>query len=123
MIVRSVKKNCQVAIFYFTRIVRASRADPSIDSSNCVPDHPDRSSGRFPQRQCWRTLGAELSDRNRFYDRADDEWQPRQHDNPKQWAAGGRPDAEQDYAEFGVGDYDGLTEQVGPQDYHRAGLG
>lgn len=48
MIMRSVKKNCQVAIFYFTRIVRASRADLSIDSSNCVPDHPDRSSGRFP---------------------------------------------------------------------------
>ncbi|UPJ48002.1 hypothetical protein IVB30_33425 [Bradyrhizobium sp. 200] len=46
-----------------------------------------------------------------------------QHDNAKQWAAGGRPDAEQDYAESGIGDYDDLTEQVGPQDYHQAGLG
>ena len=36
-----------------------------------------------------------------------------QHDNQEQWAAGGRRDLEQDQAESGIADLDGLLEQVG----------
>jgi hypothetical protein len=38
------------------------------------------------------------------------------HFNQERWASGGRRDLEQDGAESGIGDQDGLDEQIGPQD-------
>jgi len=45
-----------------------------------------------------------------------------QHDNQERWAAGDRRDAEQDPAESGIGDWDGLLEQVGTQDWQQGAL-
>ncbi|MEY9592264.1 hypothetical protein ABIA06_004555 [Bradyrhizobium yuanmingense] len=45
------------------------------------------------------------------------------HNHSQQrWAAGGRSDLEQDHAESGIGDLDGLLEQVGTQDWQRGGM-
>ncbi len=44
------------------------------------------------------------------------------HHSQEEWAAGGRRDLELDGAEFGIGDIDGLLEQIGPQDW-QAGKG
>jgi hypothetical protein len=38
------------------------------------------------------------------------------------WAVGGRRDLEQDDAESGVGDHDGLLEQIGTQDSRHGGM-
>lgn len=40
----------------------------------------------------------------------------------ERWAAGGRRDLEQDHAESGIGDRDGLLEQVGTQDWQQGAL-
>jgi len=40
----------------------------------------------------------------------------------ERWAAGGRRDLEHDGAESGIGDYDGLLEQVGTQDWQQGGM-
>jgi hypothetical protein len=45
------------------------------------------------------------------------------HPNQERWAAGDRRDLELDAAESGIGDYDGLAEQVGSQDWQQAGMG
>jgi hypothetical protein len=39
------------------------------------------------------------------------------HFNQERWASGGRRDLEQDGAESGIGDQDGLDEQLGRQDW------
>lgn len=39
------------------------------------------------------------------------------HHSQERWAAGGRRDLEQDHAESGIADHDGLLEQVGHQDW------
>jgi hypothetical protein len=39
------------------------------------------------------------------------------------WAAGGRRDLELDGGESGIGDYDGLMEQVGTRDWQQGGQG
>ncbi|MGX1110564.1 MULTISPECIES: hypothetical protein [Bradyrhizobium] len=45
------------------------------------------------------------------------------HDQSQEvWGAGGRRDLERDPAESGIGDRDGLLEQVGTEDYWRGGL-
>jgi hypothetical protein len=45
------------------------------------------------------------------------------HFDQTNWAAGGRRDLELDGAESGIGDYDGLMEQVGTQDWQQGGQG
>jgi hypothetical protein len=40
----------------------------------------------------------------------------------ERWAAGGRRDLEEDHAESGIGDLDGLLEQVGTQDWQQGGM-
>lgn len=42
------------------------------------------------------------------------------HPDQTRWAAGGQRDLEQDPAESGIGDLDGLLEQVGSQDWQQA---
>lgn len=44
-------------------------------------------------------------------------------DDQTAWAAGGRNDLERDAAESGIGDYDGLMEQVGTQDWQHGAQG
>ncbi|MBR1145071.1 hypothetical protein [Bradyrhizobium sp. AUGA SZCCT0431] len=44
------------------------------------------------------------------------------HDNQTVWARGGRRDLEVDPAESGIGDYDGLAEQVGSQDWQQGAM-
>lgn len=44
-------------------------------------------------------------------------------DDQTAWAAGDRADFEQDPAESGIGDYDGLGEQVGSQDWQQGSMG
>jgi hypothetical protein len=43
------------------------------------------------------------------------------HINQERWAAGSRRDLEQDDSESGIGDVDGLLEQVGSQDWQNGG--
>jgi hypothetical protein len=45
------------------------------------------------------------------------------HFDQRRWAAGDRRDLELDDGEAGIGDYDGLAEQVGSQDWQQAGMG
>jgi hypothetical protein len=45
------------------------------------------------------------------------------HVDQTRWAAGSRADLERDPAESGIGDHDGLAEQVGSQDWQQAGMG
>jgi hypothetical protein len=45
------------------------------------------------------------------------------HVNQEGWAAGSRRDLEKDDAESGIGDHDGLLEQVGSQDWQHGGQG
>jgi hypothetical protein len=45
------------------------------------------------------------------------------HFDQTNWSAGGRRDLELDGAESGIGDYDGLMEQVGSQDWQQGGQG
>jgi hypothetical protein len=45
------------------------------------------------------------------------------HSDQEQWAAGGRRDLELDGAESGIGDFDGLHEQVGTQDWQQGSMG
>src|SRR3979409_1677436 len=44
------------------------------------------------------------------------------HPNPARGAAGSRCDLELDPAESGIGDYDGLLEQVGTQDWQQGAI-
>ena len=44
-------------------------------------------------------------------------------DDQTAWAAGGRCDRELDLAESGIGDADGLHEQVGTQDWQQGSMG
>jgi len=44
------------------------------------------------------------------------------HHSQERWAAGGRRDLELDDAETGIGDLDGLLEQVGTQDWQQGAL-
>lgn len=46
-----------------------------------------------------------------------------QHDDQTAWADGGRLELELDGAESGIGDADGLLEQVGSQDWQQGGMG
>jgi hypothetical protein len=41
----------------------------------------------------------------------------------EEWAAGGRRDIEEDLAESGIGDFEGLYEQVGTQDWQQGSFG
>jgi hypothetical protein len=43
-------------------------------------------------------------------------------DDQTAWAAGDRLDIEMDHAESGIGDYDGLAEQVGSQDWQQGAM-
>jgi hypothetical protein len=45
------------------------------------------------------------------------------HVDQTRWAAGDRRDLELDSAESGIGDYDGLAEQIGSQDWQQGGQG
>src|SRR6266481_235386 len=45
------------------------------------------------------------------------------HFNQTKWADGGRRDLELDGAESGIGDHDGLLEQIGPQDWQTGRMG
>jgi hypothetical protein len=45
-----------------------------------------------------------------------------QHDDQERWAEGGRRDQEQDRAESGIADLDGLLEQIGQQDWQAEGM-
>jgi hypothetical protein len=45
-----------------------------------------------------------------------------QHHSQKRWAAGGRRDLEQDHAESGIADRDGLLEQAGSQDWQQGAM-
>jgi hypothetical protein len=45
------------------------------------------------------------------------------HHDQTRWAVGSRSDLEVDGAESGIGDYDGLMEQVGTQDWQQGGQG
>jgi hypothetical protein len=44
------------------------------------------------------------------------------HLDQTRWAAGDRRDLEQDPAESGIGDDDGLAEQVGSQDWQQGAM-
>ena len=44
------------------------------------------------------------------------------HLNQERWAAGGRRDLEQDDGETGIGDQDGLDEQVPFRDWQNVGM-
>ncbi|MGK7057088.1 hypothetical protein AB4853_11480 [Bradyrhizobium sp. 1050_B9_N1_2] len=44
------------------------------------------------------------------------------HHSQERWAAGGRRDLELDHAESGIGDLDGLLEQVGTQDWQQGAM-
>jgi hypothetical protein len=46
-----------------------------------------------------------------------------QHIDQTRWAGGDRRDLELDAAESGIGDYEGLLEQVGSQDWQNGGQG
>ncbi|OSJ16832.1 hypothetical protein BST63_10600 [Bradyrhizobium canariense] len=41
------------------------------------------------------------------------------HHSQERWASGGRRDLEQDHAESGIADHDGLLEQIGTQDWQQ----
>jgi len=45
-----------------------------------------------------------------------------QHDNQERWAGGDRRDREVDGGESGIGDLDGLLEQIGSQDWQPRGM-
>jgi len=45
------------------------------------------------------------------------------HFDQTRWADGGRRDLELDGAESGIGDLDGLLEQIGSQDWQHGGQG
>jgi hypothetical protein len=45
------------------------------------------------------------------------------HHSQERWAAGGRRDLEEDLAESGIADFEGLYEQVGTQDWAQGGMG
>jgi hypothetical protein len=77
------------------------------------------------QEKSWRAMGA--ADLDAELDTADEEpalgsLDPDHHPNQERWAAGDRRDLEKDDTESGIGDIDGLLEQVGPQDW-QAGKG
>jgi hypothetical protein len=77
------------------------------------------------QEKSWRAMGA--ADLDAELDTADDEpalgsLDHDHHPNQEQWAAGDRRDLEEDGAESGIGDIDGLLEQVGTQDWQRGGM-
>jgi hypothetical protein len=44
------------------------------------------------------------------------------HSDQENWAMGDRRDVEQDPAESGIGDFDGLAEQLGSQDWQQGGM-
>jgi hypothetical protein len=45
-----------------------------------------------------------------------------EHRSQEQWAAGDRRDLDQDSAESGISDYDGLLEQIGTRDWRHGGM-
>jgi hypothetical protein len=76
------------------------------------------------QEKSWRAGSCDV---DAELDTADDEpalgsLDPDHHPNQEQWAAGGHRDLEQDCAESGIGDDDGLLEQIGTQDWRHGGM-
>lgn len=79
------------------------------------------------QEKSWRGNG--VADVDAELDAADEEpalgsidcHSPEQR-SQEHWAAGGRRDLELDDAESGIGDIDGVLEQVGTQDWQRGGM-
>lgn len=77
------------------------------------------------QEKSWRALGG--ADLDAESDTSDDEPSlgSLDHDhqpNQELWATGDRRDLEQDGAESGIGDHDGLLEQIGSQDWRHGGM-
>jgi hypothetical protein len=79
------------------------------------------------QEKSWRSVG--LADLDAELDTADDEpslgsfeYHNPEHQSQERWAAGGSRDIEQDDAESGVGDDDGLLEQIGTKDWRHGGM-
>jgi hypothetical protein len=77
------------------------------------------------QEKSWRAMSA--ADLDAELDTSDDEsalgsLDHDHHPNQEQWAACGRRDLEQDDTESGIGDIDGLLEQVGTHDWQRGGM-
>ena len=91
-------------------------AEPSLGSFDRMTDQ----SKAWQQRSTWPSPVVDAEQ-----DTADDEpalGSLDQHDNQERWAASNRRDVEQDHAESGIGDWDGLLEQVGTQDWQQGAL-
>ncbi len=80
------------------------------------------------QEKSWRQGGLwEVPEIDAELDTSDDEpslgsLDPDHQPNQELWAVGDRRDLEQDDAESGIGDYDGLLEQVGSQGWQHEGM-
>ena len=78
------------------------------------------------QEKSWRSTGADL---DAELDTADFEpslgsieYHTPEHQSQELWVKGGSRDLEQDDAESGIGDLDGLLEQIGTQDWQTGGM-
>ncbi|MCK1578572.1 hypothetical protein IVB03_02980 [Bradyrhizobium sp. 168] len=91
-------------------------AEPSLGSFDCLMN----------QDTSWRTVHGEfIAGPEAEQDDCDIEPSLGSLDHnhsQERWAVGGRRDLENDGAESGIGDYDGLLEQVGPQDWQQGGM-
>ncbi|MCA6105352.1 hypothetical protein [Bradyrhizobium australafricanum] len=94
------------------------------------PDGSDEPCLGWPEGRSGAFAGSDTDDRE--LDSTDDEdghdSEPSlgsldQHDNQERWAAGGRRDLEHDPAESGIGDFEGLHEQAGTQDWQQGSMG
>jgi hypothetical protein len=79
------------------------------------------------QIKAWQTTGLCNADVDAELDKSDDEPslgapEPNPIDSQEHWERGGSDDREGDPAESGTGDYDGLLEQDGTQDWQQGGL-
>ena len=102
--------------------------DPDLeDDEREIPEDAEPSLGSFDRmtnQEKSYSVGA--CDVDAEQDTADDEPALGSLDHPslsqEGWATGDRRDLEQDGAESGIGDIDGLLEQIGGQDWQRGGM-
>ena len=110
-----------LGLFSIRRIASLSWQEP-------LPGITDARDDRLPLvSKAWRTQSLwAFPEVDGEHETADDEpalGSLDQQDDQQHWAAGGRRDAEQDLAESGIADLDGLLEQIGSPDCMGAGGG
>jgi hypothetical protein len=105
------------------RLRKAAREeiDRLLQFLDATDDHMEREPDEDEEPEC-EDEGAQCEDEGSESDTEPSLASLDHNHTQEEWAAGGRRDLEEDLVESGIGDVDGLLEQVGTQDWQQGGM-